>query len=301
MNGRISVDELISSYADSLWKKGAHRESALLYLNEIAGIKTGRFDRIEEKDYLHIADELLKRRNKNSTVNRKISAFTKLLRQAQLDHLIPNVPVFRRLKENADQLRFLSLLEEKHLLAALRRRDPLYANITVFLLDTGMTIGEAVELRWHDICKGTVNLPESTKGLARQLPLTDRCRQIIKGRECGSGPFAKIEQAKFRTQWNEAKAEIGLSKDRSVVPTILRHTCASRLVLSGIDLRRVQRWLGNHNYKSMVRYERLCQSDDFELCAIALEKFTANTAAQERGTGFVNHSLYQSGEVGEAD
>ena len=38
--------------------------------------------------------------------------------------------------------------------------------------------------------------------------------------------------------WNEAKAEVGLAADDQVVPHILRHTCASRLVQGGIDIRR---------------------------------------------------------------
>ena len=50
-------------------------------------------------------------------------------------------------------------------------------------------------------------------------------------------------QVRFRAIWNEAKAEVGLGADDQVVPHILRHTCASRLVRGGIDIRRVQIWL----------------------------------------------------------
>ena len=52
------------------------------------------------------------------------------------------------------------------------------------------------------------------------------------------GPFATIAAPRFRLLWNEAKAEIGLAADHQVVPHILRHTCASRLVQGGIDIRR---------------------------------------------------------------
>lgn len=41
-------------------------------------------------------------------------------------------------------------------------------------------------------------------------------------------------QVRFRAIWNDAKVEVGLAKDDEVVPQILRHTCASRLVRGGI-------------------------------------------------------------------
>ncbi|RUV28575.1 tyrosine-type recombinase/integrase, partial [Mesorhizobium sp. M7A.F.Ca.MR.148.00.0.0] len=80
------------------------------------------------------------------------------------------------------------------------------------------------------------------------IPMTERVKEVIKlpsteGRR-PKGPFTKLSQAQFRAIWNDAKAEVGLGADDQVVPHILRHTCASRLVQGGIDIRRVQMWLG---------------------------------------------------------
>ena len=40
-------------------------------------------------------------------------------------------------------------------------------------------------------------------------------------------------------------------------PHILRHTCASRLVRGGVDIRRVQMWLGHQTLQMTMRYAHL--------------------------------------------
>src|SRR5213595_2280329 len=70
-------------------------------------------------------------------------------------------------------------------------------------------------------------------------------------------PAEGSSQAQYRAIWNEAKAEVGLGADEQVVPHILRHTCASRLVQGGIDIRRVQMWLGHQTLSMTMRYAHL--------------------------------------------
>ena len=83
------------------------------------------------------------------------------------------------------------------------------------------------------------------------------------------GPFSALTQPQFRAIWNEAKAEIGLGTDDQVVPHILRNTCASRLVQGGIDLRRVQMWLGHQTLAMPMRYSHLATSD-LDRCVVVL-------------------------------
>ncbi|TGR70319.1 site-specific integrase, partial [Mesorhizobium sp. M2D.F.Ca.ET.223.01.1.1] len=83
--------------------------------------------------------------------------------------------------------------------------------------------------------------------------------------------FTKLSQAQYRAIWNEAKAEVGLGADEQVVPHILRHTCASRLVQGGIDIRRVQMWLGHQTLSMTMRYAHLA-TNDLDGCVTVLEK-----------------------------
>ena len=67
---------------------------------------------------------------------------------------------------------------------------------------------------------------------------------------------------------------VGLGDDKDVVPHILRHTCASRLVQGGIDIRRVQMWLGHQTLSMTMRYAHLA-SHDLEMCIPVLERASA--------------------------
>ena len=80
-----------------------------------------------------------------------------------------------------------------------------------------------------------------------------------------------MNQPAYRAIWNDAKAEIGLGSDPQVVPHILRHTCASRLVQGGIDLRRVQTWLGHQTLHMTMRYAHLATTD-LDKCVMVLER-----------------------------
>ena len=106
---------------------------------------------------------------------------------------------------------------------------------------------------------------------SRTVPLTKRAMSVVKIPKKGlEGPFAMLRQAPFRIIWNDAKMEVGLSDDVQVVPHALRHTCASRLVQGGIDLRRVQMWLGNQTLTMTMRYAHLATSD-LDPCVSVLE------------------------------
>ena len=96
-----------------------------------------------------------------------------------------------------------------------------------------------------------------------------------------SGPFAGIKQYQFRQVWHEARADIGLAGDVELVPHSLRHTCASRLVRGGVDIRRVQMWLGHQTLQMTMRYSHLA-THDLDVCVPILERAVANTASAKK-------------------
>src|SRR3546814_10106842 len=117
-------------------------------------------------------------------------------------------------------------------------KDELYHALCIFLVDTGARLGEAIGLRWNDIHEERATFWITKSGKSRTLPLTDRALEAVNAQNSRlDGPFADIDQQRFRSVWNAAKTEIGLGNDADVVPHVLRHTCASRLVRRGADIR----------------------------------------------------------------
>ncbi|MBK0022220.1 site-specific integrase [Ochrobactrum sp. S46] len=269
-----TIKSLIERHAGSLWKEGKHRASVLAFLGEISEIVPGDFASFKPDDFAKITKALQGKGNRNSTINRKINALTKLLRAAVAAGDLPNVPVYKRLEENANHLRILSVDEEAVLIRSIEGRSREFAALARVLVETGITVGEAIALRWESIGLDQIHIAESSIGLGRTLPLTGNARTAIQEMQSEArGPFCRIEQPKFRAVWNELKEDIGL-QDPLIVPTVLRHTCAARLIKQGIDVRLVQHWLGNRDYKSMLRYETLVSNRNFNMCITALETYS---------------------------
>ena len=70
------------------------------------------------------------------------------------------------------------------------------------------------------------------------------------------------------------RAAIGLEDDEQFVIHTLRHTCCTRLVSAGVDLRSVQEWMGHSSIDMTQRYAHFIPSklDD---AADALQRLRA--------------------------
>lgn len=225
--------------------------------------------------------------NRGSTINRKLANVSKMLTFASLRGLIssvPNVP----LEEKAEgRLRWLTLAEEHQALAMLEIMGEydLY-HLVCFLLDTGCRVSEALNLQHGDV-QLDGNRPQAifwiTKGGDnRAIPLTQRAVKAVKfftGR-WDQGPFAGIPYWEARAAWDRCRVRLGpLFTD--VVLHTMRHTCASRLVQAGVDIVRVQKWLGHKDIKTTMIYAKLAPGD-LDVAASALEPQAGNVVPIRR-------------------
>ena len=269
----ISLAELYARYEHILWEDGKHKYNVRAFVHEIDEILlSAKFSIFSQEMLDGVIGTLRGRGNSNATINRKMAALGKLLRKACKMGDIHSLPEFRRQKERAGRIRFLEAAEEDRLFQAIARRSNEYHRLSVFLVDTGARLGEAIGLRWNDVDSGRVTFWLTKSGRSRSVPLTNRAREAVevsRGRQ--SGPFAAVEQHKYRAVWNEAKLEVGLGADADVVPHVLRHTCASRLVRGGVDMRRVQVWLGHQTLQMTMRYAHLV-THDLDMCVPILER-----------------------------
>ena len=268
-----SLRSLLQRYADLLWEPGSHKYNVSSFIGELDEILFGAaFSEFTDEMLDRLIGALRKRGNSNATINRKLAALSKLLRKAHRMGDIPALPEFQRLKEKAGRIRFLEPDEETRLFAAIFEKSDLYGRLCVFLIDTGARLGEGIGLHWQDIRQDRVTFWLTKNGRSRSVPLTERAIAALRASDRSRrGPFTSIVQAKFRAAWNEAKQEVGLGADPDIVPHILRHTCASRLVQGGIDIRRVQTWLGHQTLQMTMRYAHLA-SGDLDICVPILER-----------------------------
>lgn len=272
-----SIISLYESFHGVLWDDGSHKRNVAAFIAEISDFQ--QKNSIENTD-----DELVDRLiihyrtegNSNATINRKLAAFYKLLRKAERVGLINRLPTYVRLPEKNARVRFLTRDEERILLKKLSYRDESYRDLCVFLTDTGARVGEALGLKHGDVQNGKATFWVTKSGRSRTVPLTDRaiCALANHARRPG-GPFLHINYQRVRYHWNTVKKDMGLKDDKQFVPHMLRHTCASRLVQAGIDLRRVQAFLGHQTIQMTLRYAHLA-TDDLDQCVIALDRTNAS-------------------------
>lgn len=281
---KFSISELFGLYKDILWLDGRHKYNVSSFIGEINELLLGeRFSTFDQDRLDTLIVTLRQRGNSNATINRKMAALSKLLRKATKMGNIHSLPEFRRQKEGAGRIRFLEPDEEDRLFAAVRKRSEDAWRLSVFLVDTGCRLGEALRLIWNDVQDSRVSFWLTKSGRSRTVPLTQRaaaaCRYQPKPDERRpKGPFCSLTQPQYRAIWNDAKLEVGLGSDDQVVPHVLRHTCASRLVQGGIDLRRVQMWLGHQTLQMTMRYSHLA-TNDLDRCVVVLERPGASRGA----------------------
>lgn len=271
-NERRTLFGLYEVYHGVLWEESFHKYCVESFIREIDRIlDSERLDRFPQDKLDNVVGYLRAKGNSNATINRKLAALSKLLKKAHRMGELESLPEFTRLKERAGRLRFLEQEEEDALFHAIRTRSEDYYRLAVFLVDTGARQGEAIGLHWNDINEGQVTFWITKSGRSRTIPLTKRAREALRAaRPARKGPFTHIGQQQFRAVWHAAKEDCGLGDDADVVPHILRHTCASRLVRGGIDLRRVQMWLGHQTLQMTMRYAHLA-TRDLEACLPVLE------------------------------
>ena len=268
-----TILDIWKRYSDLLWEDGKYKFIAESFAHEIDLIlSTGDCNIVDSNVTDLIISNLRKAGNKNSTINRKLAIFYKLVRKAYQVGLISKLPAYLRLKEGNARIRFLTDHEEDLLFKAIRARNENHYRLCCFLIDTGARVGEALGTNWADYTANSVTFWITKSGKSRTVPLTQKAKSasISLANKRGSGPFSSIDYQRFRSDWLAARREVGLDTDKQVVPHILRHTCASRLVQAGIDLRRVQSFLGHQSIQMTLRYAHLSTSD-LNQCVLALE------------------------------
>ena len=202
---------------------------------------------------------LLQKGNKISTINKKLSIWRVLAACAYEQGAISQIPRARSERVQEKPERYLSREEEEKLFALM---DPEYRQTAIILIQTGLRISELFNLQWSDISLDEARrmcIHNTKNGRRRYVPMTSAVHSILTERKSYCEPWGVNKMRSFEQRFLDARRRSGI-EGRVTVHT-LRHTFASRLVQSGVDLYKVSKLLGHTNIKTTQRYAHLADSD----------------------------------------
>lgn len=170
--------------------------------------------------------------------------------------------------------RFLSTDEAKRLLtAAAKSRNPQLASVVGLLLLTGMRVSELLSTRWENVKLDgrSLYIPTSKTGRSRHVPLAQAAVDIIERLPHAEGAVFLFPSPKDPTKHlTTIKHGWQSARDTADLPGLrihdLRHSAASFMVNSGVDLFAVGKVLGHANVASSARYSHL--ANDTLLAAV---------------------------------
>ena len=193
-------------------------------------------------------------------------------------------------KGDNSRMRFLTEDEEKRLMALLDHWGlDAQRNLIATLIDTGCRPSELIRgeskgepIRWSEVsvsaggtapdvndpatgqAKAVISLMRTKTDKYRVLPLTPRARNaFLSSKQQGDKrPFGDLRCDDLSALVRRAADHLGMP---DVVLYTMRHTCASRLVQRGADLRRVMQWMGHTNINTTLRYAKLTPTDIFAI------------------------------------
>lgn len=215
---------------------------------------------ITPKDIEQYRAERIKEVSK-STVNRILNCLSSLYNRAiewekVTDNPMTKVKLF---KVPDKRIRYL---EKEEIYKLLSHCCEHLKPIVIVALHTGMRKGEILGLKWHDIDikRNIIHLYDTKNGEKREVPMNEIVQKtiigVLKNPEsqyifCNKDgePFRNVRRSFFT-----ALKKAGIINFRF---HDLRHTFASQLVMSGVDLNTVRELLGHKSLEMTLRYSHL--------------------------------------------
>lgn len=191
------------------------------------------------------------------TVNRKLSALSTMLREAEELGVIAAKPRIKLYKEAEGRIRRFTAAEEKAGLAWFTLvGEQEMVDYLVLSLDTGLRQEEVLRLddqRTSD--PRYVKVFDGKDNRNRAVPVTPRAAEVVKRRrELGFGFLFQMDKDQLRRRWDRFRASMKATNDACFVPHILRHEFCSRLADNGEGAAVIMALAGHANLTTSQRY-----------------------------------------------
>ncbi len=283
------------------WSKEQHSEKSHIrlismiqcHLKPVFGKQSlSEITRKQIEDYLIRRKQTRYKRGRKSfqtseaTINRELSGLKVVLRKAVEWGLLEvsvahGIPAFKE-KNSVPQL-----LEKEEVARFLEEVPPHFHALVACAVYAGLRREELFHLRWEDIhwqrreLVVASNREHHTKNYeSRRIPMNDALVVALQAHKTnhlilGSPYVFSNREGKsytdIREPLNDAALRAGISG--SVKLHQLRHAFCSHALMSGIDPRTVQKWMGHKDLKTTLRYAHV--SPDHEKAAIERLQYDA--------------------------
>jgi len=226
------------------------------------------------KDYLE--NMVGKRRLAAATVKRRLACLRSFFRRlSEMRELAspfaqwkPALPRRKRLPRTLSRAETSFLLSPRYTTPQPPRRsnDADFRIAVRLMVSTGIRVGELCKLQVEDVSPDGTTLRIQGKGSRDRVAyvidfeLRDELGRLAQQRRTNGGVSAlfvnrygsPIKPQSIRSKLRRSAAEAGLT--RRVTPHMLRHTAATLLIETGVDIRFVQRLLGHSSIATMEIY-----------------------------------------------
>ncbi|MFC1621604.1 tyrosine-type recombinase/integrase, partial [Candidatus Omnitrophota bacterium] len=200
---------------------------------------------------------------KPSTVNRELATTKTLFNKAVEWGKLEQSPAkkVKFLREPGGRLRYLEKDQIQKLLSNSSERIRPIITLALF---TGMRRGEILKLKWQDMDfqRGIIYLLDTKNGAKREVFMNELVRKaLIKVRKHPDSSYIFCD--KKGKPYHDIRKSFWTALNKSGILNFrfhdLRHTFASQLVMSGIDINTVRELLGHKDIRMTLRYSHLSQ------------------------------------------
>lgn len=216
-----------------------------------------------------------------STINRKLSALSRMLSLAEDRGMIEKRFKVPYRKEYEGRLRYYTDDEVDSLIEHATQTDTNLRDLFIVAVDTGLRLGELQKLtkRDFDLTTQRVTAAETKADRSRTVPLTDRAAKALARMGLGKMDHQRLfpeylnsrHISRVMAQWRAVR---GLPEGDEACFHTFRHTTCSRLMMLGVPVNAVMKFMGHSVIETTMKYAHLAP-DSLDQARDMLERRTA--------------------------
>lgn len=224
-----------------------------------------QLSQIDAEDILQFTENLSRKGNRPSTINKRLSMLSVLFDEAiGWKKYAGEKPRMVRYKVSNARRRTITPEEEATAIALCIKDSPYesaMADLIVVLADTGLRLSEALGIQPEHINMEAeaVMVVDTKSGDDRVVPLTGRALEVLQRRN-KAPVFHPLNAYVVSHIWRRIREKMGLEHDKEFVLHSFRHTFGSTLANAGTDSFRLQKVMGHKSIQSTQRYIKVSVS-----------------------------------------